>query len=61
MLKIGQKQKNRLWGNETLILEVIFLTLTENLSVLTNDTKDYGNIHTAGNTCSDTLPWERWH
>ena len=39
-LKIGQKQKGRMWVHETPILEVIFATLTENSSVITNDTQE---------------------
>ena len=38
-LKIGQKQKGKLWVHETSILEVFFVTLTENSSVVTNDTQ----------------------
>ena len=41
--------------HETPIPEVIFVTLTENLSVVTNDTRDLRNIHTTGNSCRDAL------
>ena len=37
-LKRGQNQKGRLWVHETPILEVTFVTLTENSSVVTNVT-----------------------
>ena len=36
---MGQKQKGRLWVHGTAILEVIFVTLTDNSSVITNDTQ----------------------
>ena len=39
-LKIDQKQKGRQWVHETPILEVIFVTLIENSSVITNDTQE---------------------
>ena len=38
-LKICQKQKSRLQVHDTPILEVICVTLTENSSVVTNDTQ----------------------
>ena len=38
-VKICKKWKGRLWVHKTLILEVIFLTLTGNSSVVTNDTQ----------------------
>ena len=38
-LKIGQEQKGRLGVHETSILAVIFVTLTESSSVLTNNTQ----------------------
>ena len=37
-VKTGWKQKGRLWVHETPILEVIFVTLTKNSYVTTNDT-----------------------
>ena len=36
--KIGKNQKGRLWVHETLILEVFFVSLTQNSSIVTNDT-----------------------
>ena len=39
-LKISQKDKGRLWVHETPILELIFVTLTENSSVVTNNTQE---------------------
>ena len=36
-LEIGQNQKGRLCVHEIPIFEVIFVNLTENLSVITND------------------------
>ena len=38
-LQIGQKQKGRQWVYEAPIFEVIFVTLTENSLVVTNDTQ----------------------
>ena len=38
-VKVGEKQKGRLWVRETPILEIILVTLTENSSVVTNDTQ----------------------
>ena len=35
-IKIAQRQKGRLWVHETPTLEVIFITLTENSSAVTN-------------------------
>ena len=37
---MGQKQKGRLRVHEAPILEVIFVALTENSSVVTNDTHE---------------------
>ena len=56
-LKIGQKQKGRLWVYEKPILELIFLTITENSSVITNDIRDLRSIHNARNSCRDTAIW----
>ena len=39
-LKIGQRQRGSLRVHETPIFEVIFVTLTENSSVITNDTQE---------------------
>ena len=43
VILMGQKgdknQKFRLWVHETLILEVLLLILTDNLSIVTNGTK----------------------
>ena len=54
-VKIGQKWKGRLWVHETAILEVIFVTLTENSSAVSNDFK---NIYTTRNSCRNKLPCE---
>ena len=43
------KQKGKLWVHETPILEVIFVALTEDSSIVTNDTQNLGNIQTHGN------------
>ena len=44
--------------DNTLILEVIFETLTEKSFVITNESpKDFKNIHTTGNGWRDTLMW----
>ena len=53
-LKIGQKQKGRLWVYEKPILELIFLTITENSSVITNDIRDLRSIYNARNSCRDS-------
>ena len=39
-VKIGQKQKDTPWVHERPILEVIFVTLTEISSVITNDNQE---------------------
>ena len=44
-----------IWVHETPILEVIFVTLTENSSVIMTP-RDLTNIHTTGNSCRDALP-----
>ena len=43
------KQKGKLWVHETPILEVIFVALTEDSSIVTNDTQNLGNIQTHEN------------
>ena len=42
--------------DEAPILEVIFLTLIENSSVVTNDTQGPQSTHTTENSCRDALP-----
>ena len=44
--KIGSKQKGRLWVHGAQILEVIFVTLTDSSSVITNDTQGTWKIST---------------
>ena len=39
-IKNRSKQKGRLWAHETPFFEVIFVTLTENSSFVTNDTQE---------------------
>ena len=48
-------KKGRLWVHETPVFEVIFTTLTENSSIITNDTKGPQNIHITGYNCSSTI------
>ena len=60
-LKTGQKQKGRLWVHETPILEVSFVTLTENSSFVTVTPRDLRNICTTRNSCRDTLPCATCH
>ena len=48
------KQKGKLWVHETPILEVIFVALTEDSSIVTDDTQDLGNIQTHGNAWHGT-------
>ena len=38
-VKIGEKQKGKVSAHETQILEVIFVTITENSFVITNGTQ----------------------
>ena len=53
--KRGKNQRRTLRVHETPMLELTFVTLTENLSVLTNDTKRPWNTYTTRNSCRDTL------
>ena len=43
------------------ILEVIFVTLTENSSVVTNTPRDLTNIYTTVNRLRDTLSRVTWY
>ena len=61
-IKIGQKQKSRLWVHVTPILEVILATLTVNTSAITYWHSRASEIHTTPeNSCKDTLPCTTWH
>ena len=42
--------------NETPMIEVVFVTLTENSSAVTIDTRDLRNIHTTRNSFRNSLP-----
>ena len=52
--KIAKNQKARLHVFEILLLEEIFVTLTENSPVIINETRKLVNIHTTGNSFKGT-------
>ena len=43
------------------ILEVIFITLTENSSSYKTTPTDLENTHTTRKSCRDTLSYAKWH
>ena len=47
--------------DETLILEIIFVTLSENSSVVTSDTQKTQNIHTTKYSFKNTLSHTKCH
>ena len=45
-----------MWIHETPIFEAIFVTLTENSSVITDDTQGIRSIHTPWHSCKEACP-----
>ena len=60
-LKIGQRQKGRLWVHETSILEVILDPHWELICCNKWHPRTSRNIHTTRNRCRDIPPCATWH